>query len=288
MNNGRPPFVLGARAIQQRACDVATSADMLGTRLPAGYGAGIVSEVIAVGRAESTDGRILLVVTPRLTRVAWFAAVAVVALSIAVILVRRQDAGARLRRAVFFGREEDAQRILENHPMSVNGADEQGLRDRSFAGIGFLRALESIARGPEHVFAEINALGFSALHVAAFKDDCVLGRLLLEKHANVNAPAAGGLTPLHIATLRGNVGMMQLLLTNNADVNAKDTHGWTALHVATGGRTNEVVILLEAGADRDIRDNAGRRPLDQAVALRNEQVVTVLKSGPGRETPGSR
>lgn len=99
--------------------------------------------------------------------------------------------------------------------------------------------------------------GWTALQLAALRNDFDLAETLLSAGADVNArtdtPYRGwGLTALQVAAGHGSVALVQLLLAAGADVNAtshRDNWPVTALQSACkGGRDETVRVLLTAGA----------------------------------------
>lgn len=101
-----------------------------------------------------------------------------------------------------------------------------------------------------------NQYGFSALHLAAFYEVSseLVGFLLDQAPALINAQETGGWTPLIIAASKGNLKLVEQLLQRGADVNAKTHLDQTALYVsANNGFATVVNYLLDHGADARIR-----------------------------------
>jgi ankyrin repeat protein len=75
--------------------------------------------------------------------------------------------------------------------------------------------------------------------------DVVQG-LLLEKGADVDAKADGGLNPLLIAVMKQQTAVVQVLLEQGADVHVKDPAGRTPLMVAYVRQNNAISQLLKS------------------------------------------
>jgi len=72
----------------------------------------------------------------------------------------------------------------------------------------------------------------SLLFLAVKQGNKEMVELLLDKGADVNAPAAGGYTPLHAAAQNGQEEIILLLLKNMADINAVTDDGQSPLELA--------------------------------------------------------
>lgn len=70
--------------------------------------------------------------------------------------------------------------------------------------------------------AQINRPGWAALHYAAAAGDLDIMKLLLERHAYIDAESPTGTTPLMLAAREGQEEAVQLLLDEGADASLKD------------------------------------------------------------------
>ena len=70
--------------------------------------------------------------------------------------------------------------------------------------------------------------------------------LLLNKGANINAPAVGNETPLIVAVKWKKPEVVQILLDRKADTGIKNVEGKTALAFARGYRLSKIAAQLEA------------------------------------------
>lgn len=70
--------------------------------------------------------------------------------------------------------------------------------------------------------AQINRPGWTALHYAAASGDLDIMKLLLERHAYIDAESPTGMTPLMLAAREGMEDAVKLLLAEGADATLKD------------------------------------------------------------------
>jgi len=84
-----------------------------------------------------------------------------------------------------------------------------------------------LARG-----ARVNRPGFAAMHFAAAAGDEAILRILLDHHADIDAPSPNNMTPLMIAAREGQQGAVRLLLDAGADARLRTGDGKTASEVA--------------------------------------------------------
>ena len=88
--------------------------------------------------------------------------------------------------------------------------------------------------------------GIPPLTWAAITGCKTIGRLLLEKGADVEIKIAGGWTPLLLAAYKGRCEFVKLLLDQGADSQATNEEGATALQCAQDQQHGDIVELLEA------------------------------------------
>ncbi|CAJ0914915.1 unnamed protein product, partial [Ranitomeya imitator] len=126
--------------------------------------------------------------------------------------------------------------------------------------------------------------GFTALHMAAYKDNSELLTALLHGGADIQQVGYCALTALHIATIAGNHEAVDILLQHGAYVNVQDAVFFTPLHIAAyNGHEQEESqqtveekqqnnekghssLLLKFGADVNLSGEVGDRPLHLASA----------------------
>lgn len=96
--------------------------------------------------------------------------------------------------------------------------------------------------------------GNTALMMAAFQKNKAAVLALLDKGAQVNRP---GWTALHYAAAAGDLDIMKLLLERHAYIDAESPTGTTPLMLAAReGMEDAVALLLEEGADATLKDRA--------------------------------
>ncbi|MHC4201279.1 MAG: ankyrin repeat domain-containing protein [Planctomycetota bacterium] len=236
--------------------------------------------------------------------------------SLVAAVILAAGCGPSLLDAAYFGRTEEAERLLEEGA-DVGARTEGGdtplhvAADKGHADI--VRAL--LAHGAE--ISARDSQGDTPLHAGANRGHRAVVELLLAKGADPNATDSGGWTPLHnagsrevaglllssgaklkarsadggtpllAAALLERKGVVEFLIEAGADPKARDNSGWTALHLAAlgppPGDGNENVelakLLIERGLDVNARDIWGGTPLHQAADARPEMVKLLLAHG---------
>lgn len=98
----------------------------------------------------------------------------------------------------------------------------------------------------------------------------------------------GGFTPLHVAVFRGELDLSRVLVDNKADVNRISEKGWTPLHLAAvSARTDLAEVLLSHGAAVNVGDHIGATPLHWTAAASNGSVGLDLSWSWIRDTEAS-
>ncbi|CAD8115795.1 unnamed protein product [Paramecium sonneborni] len=161
-----------------------------------------------------------------------------------------------------------------------------------------------------------NKDGFTPLHMASFKGNLEIIKLLLQIGANVNIQTNTGLSVLHMsvqgdhiktslfwinqnipidildynhqtplicASFLGCQQMVNFLIPWGAKLNAQTKDkGHTALHVATQqGHSRIVRKLLIKGIDRKIKDKRGKTALDLAIESKFSSIQTMIENKMG-------
>ncbi|XP_068447439.1 serine/threonine-protein kinase TNNI3K isoform X3 [Clinocottus analis] len=119
--------------------------------------------------------------------------------------------------------------------------------------------------------------GFTALHLAAYKDNAELLTALLHGGSDVQQVGYGALTALHVATLAGHHEAADILLQHGACVNVQDAVFFTPLHIASYNNHEQVAkLLLKFGADVNASGEVGDQPLHLAAAKGFLSIIKLL------------
>ncbi len=92
--------------------------------------------------------------------------------------------------------------------------------------------------------ADINKPGWTPLHYAATTGQVAIMRVLLEKHAFIDAQSPNGTTPLMMAAMYGTTESVKLLLNEGADTMMKNQQNMTAADFAKRGNRPDAIELL--------------------------------------------
>ncbi|XP_006891291.1 PREDICTED: ankyrin repeat and KH domain-containing protein 1 [Elephantulus edwardii] len=121
--------------------------------------------------------------------------------------------------------------------------------------------------------------GLTPLMEAASGGYAEVGRVLLDKGADVNAPPVPSSrdTALTIAADKGHYKFCELLINRGAHIDVRNKKGNTPLWLAAnGGHFDVVQLLVQAGADVDAVDNRKITPLMSAFRKGHVKVVQYL------------
>ena len=97
--------------------------------------------------------------------------------------------------------------------------------------------------------ADLNKPGWAPLHYAATGGHVAIVRLLLERHAYIDAASPNGSTPLMMAAMYGTPAGVKVLLEAGADPLIKNDLGLSALDFARRADRQESVKLIEVFAE---------------------------------------
>lgn len=165
------------------------------------------------------------------------------------------------------------QQIFSSNITFFPGAESSlhhAIRQRNYTNAELLLRIFSVINPPW--INHRNAMGLTALHIAAEYGYSELIQLLIEFGADIEATDTQFLLrPLHLAAEFGHVESVELLLRAGADIVACDMHGCTPLHSSLltkvlednyyGNREAVRWILLNSGANPFLY-SFGWRPID--------------------------
>lgn len=101
--------------------------------------------------------------------------------------------------------------------------------------------------------------------------------LMPHRTVDLNAPYTHGITPMHMATFRGNPEIIRLLAHYGANVNGRAELGITPLHMAAHiGQIEVVRMLLSLGADPELEDTLGYSALRFAMEAGHHDCLAAL------------
>jgi uncharacterized protein len=124
-----------------------------------------------------------------------------------------------------------------------------------------------------------DALGRTALMIAALQGNAAVAEALIDAGARVDAADGRGTTALMEAARAGSQPVLELVAARDAAVDAVDAMGRTALIIAAQSRQAgeaTIRVLLAAGASRDVRTADGKRAVDFAAAAGRWKIVALL------------
>ena len=149
-----------------------------------------------------------------------------------------------------------------------------------------LKAASALVDAPKINLNAFNALGESALMLAALKGQLELAKKLVAKGADVNKT---GWTPLHYAASNGHVDVIKLLLENHAYIDAESPNGSTPLMMASMyGNAQSVKLLIEEGADPLLKNQIGLTALQFAQrANRPDSAELLTRAMRGKQLTGT-
>lgn len=121
---------------------------------------------------------------------------------------------------------------------------------------------------------------WTSLHfsVLAGRSELVV-RLLVEKGgANANATDAMGRTALHVAAMESAASVLDMLLEQGARTDVQDVDGNTPLHLAAArGARQAVSTLLKGGADATIHNEVGRDAWEVAMISHHPGIARAIE-----------
>jgi ankyrin repeat protein len=124
-----------------------------------------------------------------------------------------------------------------------------------------------------------DALGRTALMIAALHGNAAIAEVLIDAGAQVGATDTRGTTALMEAARSGADVVVELIAQRDSALDAADAMGRTALIIASQSRKSgeaTIRLLLQAGASPDVRTSDGKRAVDFAAAAGRWNIVALL------------
>jgi ankyrin repeat protein len=118
------------------------------------------------------------------------------------------------------------------------------------------------------------------LHLAAFFGHAEAARLLIDRHADLNAMAENpsSVRPIHSAVAGRYADVVRFLVEHGAEVNVRQHGGWTPLQAAAlHGDRALVQLLLDHGADPHVRSDDGKTAADLAASTGHNDIAAMLQ-----------
>ena len=160
--------------------------------------------------------------------------------------------------AIYYGKS-DVARLLVDRGAPVSFPEACALGD--------LARVQQMLDADASVIDQRSADGFPAVGLAIFFKHPEVARLLIERGADVNAPAenAARVAPVHAAAAACDHATMRLLLERGADPNAHQQLDFTPMHgAASRGDIEMAKLLMEFGAERNPKGSDGQTAGDAA------------------------
>ncbi len=159
------------------------------------------------------------------------------------------------------GDQEPLLKLLADHPGAVNGRNSNDFSPLHLAAhYGRIDIMNTLLDKGAEIEAPATFQNTPYITAAA-GGQVEAAQLLVERGAKTDSLNSMGQAPLHLAALHGHAEMVTYLLEQGADVNQLDDTNSTALHwAATRNQIEVAEILLEAGALKSALDSSGRQP----------------------------
>jgi len=173
-------------------------------------------------------------------------------------------------------RKADAIGELERRGVSVN-------KDQFLKALldGEKELIDLFVRSGFNIHTE-DAQGTPAILIAMKKGYTVIGHILINAGADVNARDRMGLTPLLLAcgkSTRGYKEIAEMLIKKGANINVRDRLGNTPLLLSlSGGVAGIAELLIERGADVYALTRNGENALSLAEKAGNTKIAALLRT----------
>lgn len=148
------------------------------------------------------------------------------------------------------------------------------------------KVAEVLLNAPKIDLNPMTADGETPLMMAVFKGQTELVVRMIEKGADVNQT---GWTPLHYAATAGHVQLIKILLDKHAYIDAESPNKTTPLMMAAHyGTPSAVKLLLEEGADPSLKNELGLSAIDFALQAKKQDSVDIISAFVRAQQPKGR
>lgn len=162
--------------------------------------------------------------------------------------------------------------------LSVNEVDKIGWTLLHYAAWkGNSEAVRFLIQKNAQIDAKDRLLGNTPFIVAISEGHLDVVKLLADLTADLNARGKDDRAPLHYAVLKRDLMILDFLVSRGADPNVSDKKGWTPLHYAANrGQLKIVEHLLDKKVNINAGDRFGWKPIHHAASNGYLEVVRFL------------
>jgi len=171
----------------------------------------------------------------------------------------------------------DTIRLLSAHKQLIDSKAKTGITPLMFAAQeGQVEAYEALLKAGANQLATSES-NMTTMHLAAFKGQTAIVRLLSVHKQLLDSKATNGQTPLIYAADQGHQETCEMLLKAGADPFTKSIYGCNAMHLAASSGKTKIVSTLSVYKQLvDSRDTGGNTPLILAAGRGYLEVCELL------------
>ncbi len=176
--------------------------------------------------------------------------------------------------------------VYARHPEIAESLLATGLEPSIFeaAATGRVERVRQLVKQNPELVKAYSPDGWTALHLNFGNLEIV--KVLLDSGADINAVSKNKLsaTPLQGAAAMQNLELGRLLVQRGANVNCRGEEGGTPLHeVAGNGQIEFAKLLLDRGANVNAKDDGGKTPLTIALEYKQAEMAKLLRDRQGTQ-----
>lgn len=176
--------------------------------------------------------------------------------------------------------------VYARHPEIAESLLATGVEPSIFeaAATGRVARVQELVKQKPELVKAYSPDGWTALHLNFGNLEIV--KVLLDLGADINALSKNKLsaTPLQGAAAMQNLELGRLLIQRGANVNCRGEEGGTPLHeVAGNGQIEFAKLLLDRGANVNAKDDSGKTPLTIALEYKQTEMAKLLRDRQGTQ-----